>query len=45
MGSSAQRLKLSTGISEIGRLVQPNFIAHQNQILTHPSRAVAPTIS
>jgi hypothetical protein len=32
MGSSAQRLKLSAGISEIGRLVQPNFIAHQNLV-------------
>ena len=34
MGSSAQRLKLSTSISEIGRLAQPNFVAHQNLVGT-----------
>ena len=34
MGSSAQRLKLSTGFSEIGRLAQPNFVAHQNLVGT-----------
>jgi hypothetical protein len=38
MGSSAQRLKLSAGISEIGRLVQPNFIVDQNLIGTDNER-------
>jgi hypothetical protein len=32
VGSAAQRLKLSTGIGEIARLVQPNFTAHQNLV-------------
>ena len=38
MGYSAQRLKLSTGISDIGRLAQPNFVAHQNLVGTDDER-------
>ena len=34
MGPAAQRLKLSTGIDEIRRLIQPNLAAHQNLVGT-----------
>ena len=34
LGVEANRPKLSTGFSEIGRLAQPNFVAHQDLVGT-----------